>query len=147
MRFFQTEFARFWGGPFGIVDGWARFSSLVGQWALKGYGMMTIVSRESGAPIGMGGPYHPAGFKEPEMSWFLCDPSLAGRGFAREACEAQIGYEFETRDWDTMVSFIHIGNDASIALAKRLGAELDPSTKANLPDCVTYRHWPKGART
>ena len=142
LRFLESEFSQFWGGPFNTVDGWARFASLVGQWPLKGYGMMAITLKDTGQTIGMAGPYHPAGFAEPEMSWLLCDPSMGGKGFAAEACTAQIAHEFATRKWPSMVSFIHEDNRASIALAKRLGATLDPDTKANLPGCITYRHSP-----
>ena len=142
VAFFQSDFARFWGGPFGVVDGWARFASLVGQWPLKGYGMMTITDRTTGETLGMAGPYHPAGFAEPEMSWFLCDPGFGGKGYAREACVAQIAHEFATRRWPSLVSFVHEENFSSLALAQRLGAVLDPATKANLPRCVTYRHAP-----
>lgn len=140
VQFFQSEFAQYWGGPFGEVDGWARFASLVGQWPLKGYGMMSIVSLESDEIIGMAGPYHPKGFAEPEMSWLLTDVKHGGKGYAAEACEAQIAHEFASRAWPSMVSFIHVDNIASIALAKRLGAVLDEDTSANLPNCITYRH-------
>ena len=145
MEFFQSDFGVYWGGPFGGVEAWNRFSAIVGQWTLRGYGLMSIVLRETEETIGIAGPYHPTGFAEPEMSWLLCNPSLGGKGYAREACEAQIAHEFAIRTWPTMVSFIHVENAPSIALAKRLGAAFDADTKANLPNCITYRHWPEGA--
>ena len=140
VRFFMSDFSRYWHGPFGAVEAFIRFAAMVGQWTLKGYGLMAITERTTGTTLGMAGPYHPEGFPEPEMSWLLCDAAHAGSGIAYEACEAVIAHEFTTRNWPSMVSFIHVDNAPSIALAQRLGAVPAATTASCVPNCVTYRH-------
>jgi len=57
-----------------------------------------------------------------------------GRGYATEAALA-------LRDWAfSLVSYIAPGNAASVAVAERLGARLDPAAPRTVPADLVYRH-------
>ena len=140
LRFLSSEFGRFYGAPYDPLTAWAKFASLVGQWTLRGYGMFAITRRDGGETVGMAGPYHPASFEEPEMAWLLTDPAHQGKGYAFEACRAVVQHLFETRTWQSLVSYIDTENTASLALAEKLGCVRDPATVSPFPGCDSYRH-------
>ncbi len=140
LAFYAPPFAEFWGGPFDRDAAWGKYAAMVGQWTLRGHGMFAATLRDTGETVCMAGAFHPAHFTEPEMSWLVTSPAHEGKGIAREACKAVIAHYFNDLGWSTFVSFVHADNAPSYGLAKRLGAELDPETPANLPNCVAYRH-------
>lgn len=144
VAFFGSDHARFYSGPMSVGDAWRKFAGYVGQWTLSGYGMFSIEHRDTGATIGMAGPFHPADFPEPEMSWLLTEPKYEGQGFASEACTAILTHLFDDLGWSQVVSYIDPDNHASRALALRLGAVEDPAAVVPLPGCVAYRHRPGG---
>lgn len=144
--FFMSDHARFYGGPMTKCDAWYKFSAYVGQWVLRGYGFYAVTLKQDGTTIGMAGPHQPAHFSEPEMSWLLVSPDYQGQGFAHEACVAVLEHLFNTQGWDSVISYIDRDNAASLALAQRLGAQLDPQAVSPLPGCDGYRHVPTGAR-
>ena len=92
--------------------------------------------------IGLAGPWRPAGFPEPEMSWLLTDARHEGKGYAAEACKAVLAHVFADHGWTSLPSYIDTENAASRALALRLGARPDPASPSPLPGCETYRHHP-----
>lgn len=138
--FLGSPFARFFGGPMDAEDAWYKFSAYIGQWTLRGYGLFAITLKTDAKTIGFCGPMHPGGQAEPEMSWLLCTPEYAGRGFAQEASGTVIAHLFQTNHWDSLVSFIHPDNTASARLAERLGAVPDPATPSDIKGCDTWRH-------
>lgn len=143
LDFLGSDRAAFYGGPMGPDDAWHKFSAYVGQWILRGYGMYSVVLKDTGETAGMAGPHHPDHFEEPEMSWLLTDARYEGRGLAAEACTAVLSHLFATLGWKTAVSYIDTANAASRRLAERLGATLDPQSPAAIPNCDTYRHVPR----
>ena len=142
LGFFAEERSEFYGGPLDAIPAWAKFSSYVGQWTLTGYGMFSLTKKGTGETIGMAGPYHPAGFDEPEMSWLLTSAEHEGKGYCSEACRAILGDAFPRHGWSSLVSFIDPRNTASETVARKLGATPDPDTISPLPGCVSYRHFP-----
>ena len=70
----------------------------------------------------MAGPWFPAGWPEPEVSYHLTE-TARGRGLASEAVQCILDWLFFDRKWDSVVSLIEEDNDSSIKLAQRLGAK------------------------
>ena len=145
MAFLRSERGEFYGGPMEAYDAWHKFSAYVGQWILRGYGMYSVVLKDTGETVGMAGPFHPAHFDEPEMSWLLTDARHEGKGLAAEACRAVLDHLFANLGWTSVVSYIDKANAPSRALAMRLGATLDTAKECPVANCESYRHLPEGA--
>lgn len=114
-------------------------------------GFRAVIRREDGATIGFCG-LKPGASDTPiagllEVGWMLATPYW-GRGYAREAAAAAIGWGWANRDDDAIVAITARQNAKSRALMARLGMvhvpELDfrhPLFAADDPraDTVTYR--------
>jgi len=144
LDFLRSERAAFYGGPMSEYDAWHKYSAYVGQWILCGYGMFSVVLKDTGETVGMAGPFHPSHFAEPEMSWLLTGERFEGRGYAAEACGAVLTHLFTTLGWKNVVSYIDISNEGSRKLAERLGARLESDPPCPVANCDSYRHYPQG---
>lgn len=142
LDFLRSDRAEFYGGPMDLGTAWGKLASYAGQWMLRGYGMFAVVEKASGHTVGMAGPYHPAHFPEPEMSWLVTSAQHEGKGLAREACQAVLHHLFADLNWPYVVSYIDRDNTRSRALADRLGAQVAPDLPAPINNCDTYRHLP-----
>jgi RimJ/RimL family protein N-acetyltransferase len=132
------------GGPLTRELAWRALAQEAGHWTLRGFGRWTVTERTTGAAVGIVGLWHPEGFPERELGWDLFD-GAQGKGYATEAGQAARDHAFETLGWDTLISLVKIGNDASAAVAQRLGAAPDGSfTHARFGTMTIYRH-PKEA--
>ncbi|MEL6889235.1 MAG: GNAT family N-acetyltransferase, partial [Pseudomonadota bacterium] len=105
-------------------------------------GMFSVTRHGDDAALGIVGHWYPRGWPEKEVGWVLFDPGSEGQGIAYEAAQACIDHAWTTLEWPTIVSYISHGNDASVALAKRLGATPDADAARPHPDrpCHVYRH-------
>jgi len=119
----DPEVARFLGlgRPRDRVESWLALESMLGQWALRGYGFFALESRATGAFLGRAGIFHPLDWPEPELAYALPRPAW-GQGFASEAATAARAWAFDSFGFSQLASFIHPENAASIRLARRLGA-------------------------
>jgi RimJ/RimL family protein N-acetyltransferase len=94
------------------------------QFATEGWGFWAVEARETGALIGLCGLGHVPweAFFTPaiEIGWRLAR-AWQGRGLAREAAEAVLGFAFGTLGLDRVVAFTVPANTASWALMERLG--------------------------
>lgn len=129
--------ARYLGGQSTMPDHFMRFTRNAGSWHLYGYGMFMLRERESdGSLLGSCGIFH--SFRglgddfddRPEAGWIIRKDSI-GKGYGGEAMRAILEW------WDAdfareLVCLIALGNDASIALADRLGFR--PLREAEMPD-------------
>jgi RimJ/RimL family protein N-acetyltransferase len=61
----------------------------------------------------------------PELGYIFA-AEAHGHGFAREACEALLGWADKTLDAAETVAIISVGNDPSMKLAERLGYKRQP---------------------
>ena len=113
--------------PAGLTrgDAWQQMAGFMGQWALRGTGQWALLERSSGAFLGRAGLHHPERPDWPgvEVGWTL-HPDHWGRGYATEAGAEAIRYAFEDLDLDRIFSCILPENEASQAVAVRLGMEL-----------------------
>ena len=104
---------------------WKQMAGFLGEWTLRGTGQWALEERFTGAFVGRAGLYRPEYPDWPgvEVGWTL-HPDHWGRGFATEAGAESIRYAFEDLDLDRIYSCILPGNEASQAVARRLGLEL-----------------------
>ncbi|MFK7879905.1 GNAT family N-acetyltransferase [Roseobacter sp.] len=147
MGFYATERSQYTGGPMTPRQAWNFFGTEFGHWQIRGFGMFFVTRKGSDAPLGMVGHWYPHGWPEKEVGWVLFDAASEGQGIAFEAAQACIAHAWDVLKWDIIVSYIAKGNDASVALAERLGAVLDTDAVQPKPETpgFVYRHpLPKG---
>ena len=137
LAFMVTQRAQYMGGPYERSDAWRGFNHVVGHWVTRGYGMFTYCDKTTGRPMGFVGPFYPEGWTEPEIGWSIWSSEDEGKGFVLEAAQAARGYVYEVLNWSTAISYIDPDNARSMALARRLGCEIDPN--GTLPD---GKDWP-----
>lgn len=117
----DEESARYIGGPMGRSAAWRGMATMTGSWVLRGFGMFSVVEKETGRWIGRVGPWRPEGWPGNEVGWGLVR-SAWGKGYALESAEAAIEWAFDTLGWDDVIHIIALENVRSQALAQRLGA-------------------------
>ncbi len=108
------------GGPFDAASAFQSLAAIVGQWQLRGYGRWMVADRETDAPLGIVGIFHPTDWPEPEIGWSVF-ADAEGKGIAMEAALAARDYAYNTLRWRRIVSLVLEDNHRSIALAKRMG--------------------------
>jgi RimJ/RimL family protein N-acetyltransferase len=126
------------GGDEGTA--WTHFAAFFGHWALRGFGRFVACLTDTGQPIGHFGPFRPEPWPEAELTWTLWDAAFEGKGLAYEAATAARDHVFRDLRWETAVSYIETANTRSQALARRLGAEPDPTAAAPYPGASVWRH-------
>lgn len=144
IAFLTDDRSRYMGGPRTRFEAWRTMGHLFGHWVMRGYGMFIFCDRTSGDPLGAVGPFNPEGWTEPEIGWSVWSPSVEGKGLAHEAALAARAHAYDVLGWTTAISYIDPENARSIALAKRLGAQVDPDgTYPDLPGwdgTLVFRH-------
>jgi RimJ/RimL family protein N-acetyltransferase len=98
---------------------WSRMETILGQWALRGYGLFAL--ELGGRFIGRVGILHPADWVEPELAWILA-ASHWGNGLATEAAARARDWAFESFAPPRLVSYIMPGNRRSRRVVEKLGA-------------------------
>lgn len=117
----DPEVARFLSsGPVSRVDAWRGLASMIGHWALRGYGMWAVERKSDGAFIGRAGLWNPEGWLGLEVGWALAR-EFWGNGYATEAARAAMNFGFLTHDVSRLISVINPLNHASERVAERLG--------------------------
>lgn len=129
------------GGPYDTRAAWGVFCHDAAGWALYGYGALTI--DHAGQTVGQVGVNHGPLFPEPEIGWFVYT-GHEGQGYVTEAARALIDWSF-AQGLHTLVSYVDPENHASAAVARRLGAVIDPVATAQDPGDQVWRHSPAGA--
>ena len=136
----QSERARYIDGPVGREDAWDLFAAGAGRWQLVGYGAWTILCAETGRPAGFVSLNYPIIENERELGYGLYE-GFEGRGLATGAARLALRFARDTLGWRDCVSYISENNPASIQLAERLGAALDPDAVSPEDDnTLVYRH-------
>lgn len=118
------------------VKAWTEFTSVVGQWPLRGYGAWAIDRLEDGAHIGYAGFWHPADIPVPELYWGLYRDA-AGRGYATEAARRALDW-WRARNGGPLVTYCHPENGPSRRVAERLGAQLSGTVKLRGKECLLF---------
>jgi RimJ/RimL family protein N-acetyltransferase len=132
------------GGPFDERETWGIFCHEIACWQLFGHGGLTITRNDTGEAVGMveinAGPLFP----EPELGWQLYD-GHEGQGFATEAARAMLDWAFATLPLQSLVSYTGPDNVASQAVARRLGAVIDPDAPVQDEGDIVWRHHRRAA--
>lgn len=141
MAIMMSDRAVHMGGPFSHEMAWFDFCAETVSWQLRGYGPFSMVEKATGRFVGMSILHHAACDPEPELGWMVTTDGES-QGYAFEAAIATRDYVFDTLGWDSIVSYIAPGNNRSVGLAKRLGAQSDPDAVRpdECPECLVYRH-------
>ncbi|WP_164749920.1 GNAT family N-acetyltransferase [Nitratireductor alexandrii] len=123
----DPEMARYVGGkPFSREEAWARMLRHRGLWAMLGFGFWVVTDRADGTLIGEAGVQELNRDIDPpiagmlEAGWGVM-PRVQGRGLAREAARAAIGWaetRFPSRPFACLIDAGHV---RSIRLARDLG--------------------------
>ena len=138
---FASDWSRYMGGPICHEELFRWIAAETISWEWQGFGSWAVTLKDTGELIGQTGINKPPHFPEIELGWCIL-PAFQRKGFAFEAAEAARTWGF-ANGHDTLVSYIDADNAASIALAKRLGAEADNSAARPDPEDVVYRHLPE----
>jgi RimJ/RimL family protein N-acetyltransferase len=133
--------SRYMGGPYDGFAAWGLFCHDVACWELFGHGALMIELRETGACVGQVGINHGPLFPEKELGWLLYE-GYEGHGYAIEAARALRDWAFAIHGLPTLVSYCDMANSRSIAVARKLGAVLDPDAPRKDPEDLVFRHHP-----
>ena len=107
--------------PMNRAESWRSMAVVIGHWAIRGYGFFSLQHRETGEWVGRVGPWYPEGWPAPEVGWTI-SPDHLGRGYATEAALASLRYAFDTLGWKQVIHVIMEGNEASMAVARKIGS-------------------------
>ena len=102
-------------------EAWSAMQLLLGQWALRGYGVFALAERNSNRFVGFAGVLHPPDWPEPELAYSL-DQAFWGQGYAVEAAAAARDWAFANCGMERLASFILPDNARSVRVAQTLGA-------------------------
>jgi len=135
----DAETMRFIGGACDRDAAWTHLAATIGQWTLRGYGLWALEKKNEPGFIGWAGLWHPEGWPSPEIGWTVV-PAARGSGFATEAALRVRAFAYEFLGWTTAVSLISLLNQASIAVAARLGARLERTMMFRDVETGIFRH-------
>lgn len=113
--------AEFLGGPQPRAMAWRALCAVAGSWVVNGFGMFSVIERDTGRWVGRVGPWRPEGWPGTEVGWGLARQAW-GKGYAVEAAIASIDWAFAHLGWADVIHAIHADNARSEAVARRLGS-------------------------
>jgi RimJ/RimL family protein N-acetyltransferase len=119
--FYASEHSRFVGGPITRERAWRSMAQEMGNWVLRGFGRWAVALKDTNEWIGIAGLWFPEGFPERELGWDIAEEHTR-KGYATEAGRAVRAYAYGTLGWDTLISLVADGNEASVGVAHKLGA-------------------------
>lgn len=89
-------------------------------YGLYGYGMWTVILKETGEVIGRAGISVRDGYETPELG-FMIESVHQGKGYASEVCGDILKYAFEELEMDRIQALVCELNEGSKRVLKRLG--------------------------
>ena len=102
-----------------------RIARALGQWELRGYGMMAV--EDADGFVGRLGIYHPANVTDPLLVYAFCRRGW-GKGYATEGVDLFRVWMHATHGMQQLVGHIDPNNTASARVAAKLGAVRDGTT-------------------
>ena len=117
----DEENTRYIGGAQNEPMAWRGLMTIIGHWAVRGFGFFSVIEKDSGKWVGRVGPWEPHGWPQPEVGWTIAREHW-GKGFAGEAAAATIDWAFDTLGWSEVIHLIDERNTGSIGVAKKLGS-------------------------
>jgi RimJ/RimL family protein N-acetyltransferase len=135
----NPDVRRFLGGNLlSRAESWSLMERILGQWALRGYGVFAVEAEVRCA--GWAGVLHPLEWPEPELAYSLDQP-FWGRGIATEAVRAARTWAFTRLEVARLSSFIVPENTRSVRVARKLGAVRDGATTIRGFAVDWWVHW------
>lgn len=128
----DPEATRFLGGVQPRSISWRGMMAVAGSWALLGYGMFSVIEKETGKWVGRLGPWKPEGWPGAEVGYGLAR-SAWGKGYAKEGVTASINWAFENLGWTEIIHCIDVENVASQRVAKSIGSRVKGVAKLPAP--------------
>lgn len=95
-----------------------------------GFGIWTVLKRDTGEVIGRAGLSYRDGFEDPELGFVIGVP-WQGQGFAHEVCSAILSYGSEHLGFGRVQALVEPGNEASLKLCEKLGMQQDDKITLN----------------
>jgi RimJ/RimL family protein N-acetyltransferase len=122
----DSEGTRFIGGEQDATGAWRNLCLFAGAWSIQGFSNFSVFEKATGRWIGRAGPWFPPAWPGPEIGWAFSRDAW-GKGYATEAANRCLTWAFEELGWLEAIHLIHPENEASVAVAKRIGAVLRSS--------------------
>lgn len=97
-------------------------------YAFYGYGMWTVLEKESGKVIGRAGLSRREGFSLPELGFVIGLP-WQGQGYAFEVCSTILRYAREELSMERVQSLVRPENEKSLRLCEKLGFTVSGETE------------------
>jgi RimJ/RimL family protein N-acetyltransferase len=110
------------------AEAWRHMALVLGHWHLRGFGLWAVEERATGCFVGRVGCWQPEGWPGLEIGWAL-RRRYWGRGYATEAALATLNYVFVDLKQSHVISLIDADNGPSIAVATRVGMQLEGHTQ------------------
>ena len=85
-----------------------------------GFGMWTVLDKETGKVIGRAGISMREGYDDPELGFVIAKP-FQGKGIATQVCKAVLEFAQREFDFTRFNALVHRNNTASIRLLVKLG--------------------------
>ncbi len=101
---------------------------MAANWLLRGHGLWAVERRADTETIGFVLIGFKPGDHEPELGYMLVERAR-GNGYTFEAAQAALRFAADALSFNTLVSTIDPGNDASLQLALKLGGQRDPAAE------------------
>lgn len=95
-----------------------------------GFGVWTILQKETGEIIGRAGFSYREGYEEPEIGFVIGVP-WQRKGYAYEVCSALLEYGRTELGFESVQAFVMPENEASVELCRKLGMEYREQVKIN----------------
>lgn len=133
--------SRYVGGPYDPAKAFEKLCAMAGHWTLRGFGRFVVIHKASGQPIGHVGALQIDESELPELTWTLWNGAFEGQGYAYEAVKAYLDHPQSTPGSGTFLIRIEEGNQRSLKLAHRIGAEREDSAQPPkwMPKAISFR--------
>ncbi|MGP1354670.1 MAG: GNAT family N-acetyltransferase [Parasphingopyxis sp.] len=116
----DAEASAFYGGPLDAGMAWRKLAADIGHWELRGFGMWSVVDRESGQMVGGCGLVWPESWPRHELTWWIT-PAGRRKGYAFEASRAIVDFAYRQWEWPQVETHMDDENEAARRLAEKLG--------------------------
>lgn len=106
-------------------------------YAFYGFGIWTVLEKESGAVIGRAGICYREGYEDPELGFLIGEP-WQGKGLATEVCRAVLAYADRELGFKRVLAFVQPDNAASRRVCGKIGMHEEAQVCVQGQDYALY---------